>query len=121
MVNLFIAYLKFLFDKAAARRYNKFCVRSLDKLHTGVPVLIPHDLFRIHEKTKEKKQMPEVLGLNVLEYYNYYIDTENDRLYLDESCRFCLYFQMSYLEKGHTQCCTIYRQSRTPYTWNLSR
>ena len=60
-------------------------LKILDKLHTDVPVLIPHDLFRIHEKTKEKKQMPEVLGLNVLEYYNYYIDTENDRLYLSEN------------------------------------
>ena len=57
----------------------------LGKLHTDVPVLVPHDLYRIHEKTGEKKQMPDVLGLNVLEYYNYYIDTENDKLYLQEN------------------------------------
>jgi predicted aspartyl protease len=54
----------------------------LDKLFTDVPVLIPHDKYRVDETTGEKKQMQEVIGLNVLEYYNYFIDTENDRLYL---------------------------------------
>ena len=57
----------------------------LNKLHTDVPVLIPHDMYRIHQETGKKKQMPEVLGLNILEYYNYFIDTENDRLYLKEN------------------------------------
>ena len=57
----------------------------LGKLHTDVPVLIPHDMYRVHPKTGEKKQMPEVLGLNILEYYNYYIDSENSRLYLKEN------------------------------------
>jgi hypothetical protein len=53
--------------------------------HHGVPVLIPHEMYRTHPKTGEKRPMPEVVGLNVLEYYNYYIDTENDRLYLREN------------------------------------
>nr|AGS53410.1 hypothetical protein [uncultured bacterium contig00025] len=57
----------------------------LDKLRTDVPVLIPREMYRIDEETGEKKQMQEVLGLNVLEYYNYFIDTENDRLYLQEN------------------------------------
>jgi hypothetical protein len=57
----------------------------LGKLRTDVPVLIPHDIYRIHPKTGEKKQLPDVLGLNILEYYNYYIDTENDRLYLKDN------------------------------------
>ena len=57
-------------------------LRVLGKIHSNVPVLIPHDLYRIDDKTGERRQMPEVLGLNILEYYNYYIDTENSRLYL---------------------------------------
>jgi hypothetical protein len=60
-------------------------LKILNKLLTNVPVLIPHDMYRIHPNTGEKKQMPEVLGLNVLEYYNYYIDTERSRLYLSEN------------------------------------
>jgi len=47
-------------------------LRILDKLITDVPVLIPH----------RKDLTQEVLGLNVLEYFNYYIDTENSRLYM---------------------------------------
>ena len=60
-------------------------MKILEKTRTDVPVLIPHDMYRIHPVTGEKKLMPEVLGLNVLEYYNYYIDTENDKLYLNEN------------------------------------
>jgi len=47
-------------------------LRLLDNLITDVPVLIPKDSTSDHE----------VLGLNVLEYFKYYVDTENDRLYL---------------------------------------
>jgi len=54
----------------------------LGKVITDVPVLIPHTMYREDPETCEKKQMPEVLGLNILEYYNYYIDTENELLYL---------------------------------------
>ena len=50
-----------------------------------VPVLIPHNMYRTNPETGETKQMPEVLGLNILEYYNYYIDSENDKLYLREN------------------------------------
>ena len=57
----------------------------LGKLHTNVPVLIPHELYRANPKTGKKKLLPEVLGLNVLEYFNYYIDTANDRLYLKQN------------------------------------
>ena len=57
----------------------------LGKLHTDVPVLIPHEMYRMNPNTGQKKQMPEVLGLNVLEHFNYYIDTANDRLYLKEN------------------------------------
>jgi hypothetical protein len=60
-------------------------IKILGRLRTDVPVLIPHDTYRIHPRTGQRKQMPEVLGLNVLEYYNYYIDSENDRLYLSEN------------------------------------
>lgn len=42
-------------------------VFGVGQLHTDVPVLIPHDMYRISPKTGKKKQMPEVLGLNVLE------------------------------------------------------
>ena len=49
------------------------------KLHTALY------LYRIDEKTGKPRQMQEVLGLNVLEYYNYFISTENDRLYLQEN------------------------------------
>ena len=59
--------------------------KILDKVRTDVPVLIPHDMYRIHPITKEKKLFPEVLGLNLLEYYNYFVDTENDRLYLQDN------------------------------------
>ena len=48
-------------------------LRILNSLITDVPVLIPHDAESDHE----------VLGLNVLEYFNYYIDTENDMMYLE--------------------------------------
>ena len=57
----------------------------LGKLHTDVPVLVPHEMYRVDKKTGTPKQMQEVLGLNVLEYYNYYIDSENDRLFLQEN------------------------------------
>jgi len=40
-----------------------------------VPVLIPH--------STELKQ--NILGLNVLEYFNYFIDTTNDKFYLSEN------------------------------------
>jgi predicted aspartyl protease len=57
----------------------------LGRLRLDIPVLIPHDMFYIDNKTGKRRQMQEVLGLNVLEYYNYFIDTENDRLYLQEN------------------------------------
>jgi len=57
----------------------------LGKTRVDIPVLIPHSMYRTNPRTGEIKQMPEVLGLNVLEYYNYYIDTEKDRLYLNEN------------------------------------
>ena len=57
----------------------------LGKFRSDVPVLIPHDTYRVHHKTGEKKLLQDVLGLNVLEYYNYYIDTANDRLFLNEN------------------------------------
>jgi len=47
-------------------------LKILNKLVTDVPVLIPH----------RKDLTQEVLGLNVLEYFNYYVDTGNSRLYL---------------------------------------
>jgi len=47
-------------------------LKILNKLVTDVPVLIPH----------RKYLTQEVLGLNVLEYFNYYVDTENTRLYM---------------------------------------
>ena len=59
--------------------------RILGKTRTDVPVLIPHDMYRINPETGEKKLLPDVLGLNLLEYYNYYIDTENDRIYLNDN------------------------------------
>ena len=57
----------------------------LGRLRQDVPVLVPHDMYRVDEKTGKPKQMQEVLGLNVLEYYNYFVNTENDRLYLQEN------------------------------------
>ena len=57
----------------------------LDKTRIDVPVLIPRDMYRINPKTGEKKQMPDVLGLSVLEYYNYFINTEKNLLYLAEN------------------------------------
>jgi clan AA aspartic protease (TIGR02281 family) len=50
-------------------------LKVLEPLLTDVPVLIPH--------SNEYKQ--NVLGLNVLEYFNYLIDTENDKLYLSKN------------------------------------
>ena len=50
-------------------------LKVLGPLLTDVPVLIPH--------SNEHKQ--NVFGLNVLEYFNYYIDTENDKLYLSNN------------------------------------
>ena len=48
-------------------------LKIIDKLITDVPVLIPH-----------KRDLEQnILGLNILEYFNYYIDTENDRMYLN--------------------------------------
>ena len=49
-------------------------IRILDEVRTDVPVLIPHDMYRFNPVTKENKRMPEILGLNILEYYNYYQD-----------------------------------------------
>jgi hypothetical protein len=60
-------------------------LRLLDRLHTDVPVLIPHDLYRINPDTGEKKQLLEVLGLNILGYYDFYVDSTSDRLYLKET------------------------------------
>ena len=71
----------------------------LGKTLTDIPVLIPHDMYRTNPRTGEIKQMPEVLGLNVLEYYNYYIDTERDRLYLNENPNPRFYSEL--LESGH--------------------
>jgi hypothetical protein len=73
-------------------------MKIFGRLRLDVPVLIPHDMYRVNPKTGEKKQMPEVLGLNVLEYYNYYIDTENSRLYLSENP--CPKFYSSNLKSG---------------------
>jgi clan AA aspartic protease (TIGR02281 family) len=50
-------------------------LKVLEPLLIDVPVLIPH--------CSEHKQ--NVPGLNVLEYFNYYIDTENDKLYLSKN------------------------------------
>jgi len=57
----------------------------LGKTRVDIPVLIPHEMYRLNQETEETKQMPDVLGLNVLEYYNYYINTEKNRLYLNEN------------------------------------
>jgi len=57
----------------------------LGKTRVDIPVLIPHEMYRINQETEETKQMPDVLGLNVLEYYNYYINSEKDRLYLSDN------------------------------------
>ncbi|MCL2203175.1 MAG: retropepsin-like domain-containing protein [Defluviitaleaceae bacterium] len=56
--------------------------KILGKVITHVPVLIPHALHSIDPETKEKRQFQEVLGLNVLEYFNYYVCTEEDKLYM---------------------------------------
>jgi len=50
-------------------------LKILKPFLTDVPVLIPH--------SSELKQ--NILGLNILEYFKYYIDTENDKLYLSEN------------------------------------
>jgi len=47
-------------------------LKVLDSLITDIPVLIPHN--------RALKQ--NILGLNVLEYFNYHVDTENDKFYL---------------------------------------
>jgi len=60
-------------------------LRILGRTRTHVPVLIPHDMYIVDPETGIKKQTAEVLGLNVLEYYNYYIDSENERLYLSDN------------------------------------
>jgi len=68
------------------------------RTRTDVPVLIPHDMYRTDPVTNEKKQLQDVLGLNVLEYYNYYVDSENDRLYLRDNPNPKLYDEL--LESG---------------------
>ncbi len=50
-------------------------LKIMDKVMTNVKVLIPVDI-NINQ---------EVLGLNVLEYFNYYIDTKNDKIYFKEN------------------------------------
>ena len=60
-------------------------LRMLDRLYTDVPVLIPHDMYRAHPESGEKKQMSDVLGLNILSYYDFCIDSTDDRLYLKET------------------------------------
>ena len=50
-------------------------IKLLGPFLIDVPVLIPH--------SRDLKQ--NILGLNVLEYFNYYVDTENDKLYLSEN------------------------------------
>ena len=60
-------------------------VKLLNRLYMNVPILVPHEMYRVDQKTGKKKQMQEVLGLNILEYYNYYVDVGNDRLYLKEN------------------------------------
>ena len=60
-------------------------LRVMGKIYTDVPVMIPHDLYRVSPDTGEKKQMAEVLGLNILGYYDYYVDSSESRLYLKET------------------------------------
>ena len=50
-------------------------LKILESLLTDVPVLIPH--------SSDLEQ--NIIGLNVLEYFNYYIETENDRFYLSRN------------------------------------
>jgi hypothetical protein len=57
----------------------------LGKLRSDVPVLIPHEQYLIDTDTGEERQTQDVLGLNVLEYYKYYIDPEENRLYLKDN------------------------------------
>ncbi|MCL2821031.1 MAG: retropepsin-like domain-containing protein [Oscillospiraceae bacterium] len=57
----------------------------LGKTRVDVPVAIPHDMYRVNPKTGEKKQVPDVLGLSILEYYNFYISTEKNLLYLADN------------------------------------
>ena len=54
----------------------------LGKIITHVPVLIPHAMYSTDPTTGEKRQFQEVLGLNVLEYFNYFVCTEGDKLYM---------------------------------------
>jgi clan AA aspartic protease (TIGR02281 family) len=50
-------------------------LKILNTLITNVPVLIPHSKVLKHN----------IIGLNVLEYFNYYINTGNDRMYIDRN------------------------------------
>ena len=52
-------------------------LKILDTQLTDVPVLIPH--------SSELKQ--NILGLNVLEYFNYYIDTGNSEMHLSQNLK----------------------------------
>jgi len=60
-------------------------LKVMGKIYTDVPVMIPHELYRINHDTGEEKQMAEVLGLNILGYYDYYVDSTKSRLYLKET------------------------------------
>ena len=57
-------------------------LKVLGKVMTNVPVFIPHAMYSIDPDTKEQRQFQEILGLNVLEYFNYYVCTEEDKLYI---------------------------------------
>ena len=50
-------------------------LKILEPFMIDVPVLIPHNTDLKHN----------ILGLNILEYFNYYIDTSNDKLYISEN------------------------------------
>jgi len=50
-------------------------LKILDPFIFNVPVLIPH--------STDLKQ--NILGLNVLEYFNYFINTANDKIYFSEN------------------------------------
>ena len=60
-------------------------LKIMGKVYTDVPVMIPHDLYRVDPRTGEERQMAEVLGLNILGYYDYYVDSTESRLYLKET------------------------------------
>jgi len=57
-------------------------LRILDKIMTNVSVLIPHAMNSIDPDTKTKRPFQEVLGLNVLEYFDYFISSSKDKLYM---------------------------------------